>query len=93
MQVKIGLGGQYLGPSAGVVSELLHSKGCALPLSAALLAWLLTCAGLFWGSGSVRTTPTKSDYTAFNIKPATKNIFWLFQRPAITGHWSNHSPH
>ena len=77
---------QYPGPSVGVVSELLHSKGCALPLSAALLAWLLTCAGLFWGSGSVRPTPTKSDYTALNIlKPATTNIFWLFQRHAITG--------
>ena len=48
MQVKIGLGWQYLGPSAGVVSELLHLKRCALPLSAALLAWLLACAGVFW---------------------------------------------
>ena len=52
MQVKIGLEWKYLEPSAGVVSELLHSNGCALPLSAALLAWLLACAGVFWkGSG------------------------------------------
>ena len=82
MQVKIGIEWQYLGPSAGV-SELLHSKRCALPLSAALLAWLLACASVFW-NGLGQNHPYKSDYTAFNIKPATTNIFWLFQRPAIT---------
>ena len=38
-------------------------------LSAALPAWLLACAGLFW-KGSARTIPTKSDYTASSIQPA-----------------------